>query len=101
MSRRRILTMLPLFLIAVFAIAACENYDLEVRNKTDEVLDIYVDEYYEGSLAPKNYLIIRDLSHGEHYIEAFNLDEDLIAVDDIYIDGDSKWIIYDTYYRLY
>jgi len=82
-------------------VVACERYELEVQNKTDEVIDIYVDAFYEGAVAPKNYLIIRHLSHGHHYIEAFDLDEELIAEDDIYLDGDSKWIIYDSYFRFY
>ena len=87
-------------MIAV-GVAACGSYDLEVRNKTDEVLDIYVDEFYEGSVAPKNYLIIRHLSRGEHYIEAFDLDEDPIADNVIYLDDDSKWVIYESYFRFY
>jgi hypothetical protein len=82
-------------------IVACGNYDLEVQNKTDDVIDIYVDEFYEGSVAPKNYLLIRHLSRGEHYIEAFDLDEALIADDVIYLDDNSKWIIHESYFRFY
>ena len=97
---RSVFTFLLLLMIAV-GVAACGSYDLEVRNKTDEVLDIYVDEFYEGSVAPKNYLIIRHLSRGEHYIEAFDLDEDPIADNVIYLDDDSKWVIYESYFRFY
>ena len=97
---RSVFTFLLLLVIAV-GIAACGNYDLEVQNKTDEVIDIYVDEFYEGSVAPKNYLLIRHLSRGEFYIEAFDLDENLIADDVIYLDDDSKWIIYESYFRFY
>jgi hypothetical protein len=85
----------------VIGIAACERYELEVQNKTDEVVDIYIDEFYEGAVAPKNYLIIRDLSRGDHYVEIFELSKDLIADGDIYIEGDSKLIIYESYYRWY
>jgi len=91
---------LLLLMIAVF-VAACGNYDLEVQNKTDEVLDIYVDEFYEGAVAPKNYLLIRNLSRGEHYIEALDLDENLVADDVIYLDDDSKWVIYESHFRFY
>lgn len=101
MSRPRRIVMFLLFLVFVAGIAACERHDLEVQNKTDEVIDIYVDRYYEGSTAPKNYLYIRGLSEGEHYIEAFDIDENLMMDDDFYLDGDSKLVIHETYYRFY
>ena len=101
MNRPRRIAMLLLFLVLVAGIAACERYDLEVQNKTDEVIDIYVDRYYEGSTAPKNFLYIRGLSYGEHYIEAFDTDDNLIADEDIHLDGDGKWIIHETHYRYY
>lgn len=97
---RRVFTSL-LLLTVVMGAAACGSYELEVQNKTDEVIDIYVDEFYEGAAAPKNYLIIRHLSRGEHYVEGFNLDEDLIAEDVVYLDGDSKWVVYRSYARFY
>ena len=101
MNRPRRIAMLLLFLMLVAGIAACERYDLEVQNKTDGVLDIYVDRYYEGSAAPKNYLQVRGLSHGGHYVEALDMDDNLIADEDIYLDGDGKWVIYETHYRYY
>jgi hypothetical protein len=81
--------------LLILGIPACVKYDLEIQNKTDEVLDIYIDGYYEGSVAPNNYLSIRNLSLGDHEVEAFDLDGRLVADDMIYLDEDSKWIIYD------
>jgi hypothetical protein len=101
MDRRKPIFTFSLLLVVVVGVAACERYDLEVQNKTDEVIDIYIDEFYEGAVAPKNYLIIRDLVEGEHYVEIFDLDENLIADDYIYLDGDGKLVVYDSYYRLY
>jgi len=101
MNRIRLVFPFLLLLMIVVSIAACGNYDLEVRNETDDVLDIYVDEFYEGSVAPENHLLIRHLSRGGHYIEAFDLDEDLIADDFVYLDDDSKWIIYESHFRFY
>jgi len=101
MNRTRRIVMFLLFLVLITGVAACERYDMEVQNKTDEVVDIYVDRYYEGSLAPKNYLYIRNLSQGGHYIEAIDIDENLIADEDFYLDGDAKWVIHETYCRLY
>jgi hypothetical protein len=89
-----------LLLTLVASVVACESYDLEVQNKTDDVVDIYIDEFYEGAIAPNNYLLIRNLSEGEHYIEAIDFDGDAMVEDSIWLDGDSKWIIYETYYRL-
>ena len=95
-------TLTPLLLLIIASgIVACERYELEVQNETDEVIDIYVDEFYEGAIAPENYLIIRGLSRGEHYIEAFDLDEELMAEDYIYLDSDHKLIIYESHYRFY
>jgi hypothetical protein len=91
-----------LLLITVIAgVAACESYDLEVQNKTEEILDIYVDDFYEGAAAPDNYLLIRGLSKGEHFIEAFDIDEYRVVKDYIYVDGDSKLVIHESYYRFY
>lgn len=101
MNRPRSVFKFLLLLMIVIGIAACESYDLEVQNKTDDVIDVYVDDFYEGSVAPKNYLLIRHLSRGEHYIEAFDLDEDLIVDDFVYLDDDSKWMIYESYCRFY
>ena len=99
-QRRSVLTLLLLLVIAV-GVAACGRYELEVQNKTDDVLDIYVDEFYEGSVAPKNYLLIRHVSEGEHYIEAFDLDENLVVDDIVYINDNSKWVIHESYCRFY
>lgn len=101
MNRPRKIIMFIMFLVLVAGVAACERYDLEVQNKTGEVVDIYVDRYYEGSLAPKNYLFIRNLSEGGHYIEALDIEENLIADDNIYLDGDGKWVIHETYCSFY
>ena len=101
MNRPRPVFTFLLLLMIVAGAVACGRYELEVRNKTDEVIDIYVDEFYEGAVAPKNYLIIRHLSRGEHCIEAFGLDESLIVDDVIYLDDDSKWVIYESYCRFY
>ena len=101
MNRRRLVSTFLLLLIIVASVVACGNYDLEVQNKTDDVIDIYVDEFYEGSVAPNNYLLIRHLSGGEHYIEAFDLYEKLMVDDIIYLDDDSKWVIYESYCRFY
>jgi hypothetical protein len=101
MNRPRASFTFLLLLVVAMGVAACGSYDLEVRNKTEEVIDIYVDEFYEGAVAPKNYLLIRHLSRGEHYIEAFDLDENLIVDDVIYLDDDSKWVIYESHSRFY
>jgi hypothetical protein len=90
-----------LFLVITVGVVACERYDLEVQNKTDEVIDIYVDKFYEGAIAPKNYLIIRHLAQGEHYVETFDLDSDLMADEYIYLDGDGKLVIYESYFRFH
>ena len=102
MDRKRMIFTSLLLLAIVMSLAACESYDVEVRNKTDEVMDIYVDEFYEGSVAPDNYLFIRSLSGGEHYIEALDLEEDMVMSDFIYLDGDAKLVIMDkSDYRFY
>ena len=102
MGRRRIIFTSLLLLLIALGISACGSYDVEVRNKTDEVMDIYVDEFYEGSVAPDNYLFIRHLSGGEHYIEALDLEEDMIMSDFIYLEGDAKLVIMDkSDYRFY
>ena len=102
MKRIKLIVTSFLLLMIVMGLTACTSkYELEVRNKTDEVIDIYIDNFYEGSVAPNNYLLIRRLSEGEHYIEAFDLDGDLIVDDIIYIDVNSKWVVYDTYSRFY
>lgn len=100
---KRHVAFLSLLVLPVIAIAfsGCASYDLEVRNNSDEVVDIYVDEFYEGSLAPNNYLIIRSLSYGDHYIEAYDLNKNLVAEDDIYLDGDNRWVLYNTYSHFY
>lgn len=90
-----------LFLTLIASIAACESYDLEVQNQTDDVIDIYVDELYEGAVAPNNYLLIRNLSDGEHYIEAVDINEKIIVEDSIYLEDDRKWVIYESYYQLH
>ena len=89
-----------LLLVLVAGVAACENYDLEVQNRTDDVLDVYVDKLYEGAVAPSNNLLIRNLSEGEHYVEATGLDNKQVAEDSIWLDDDSKWVIHDTYYHI-
>jgi hypothetical protein len=102
MNSRKVKFVYPLLLVMALTVSACGSYDLEVRNKTDDVMDIYMDEFYEGSVAPDNYLLIRHLSRGEHYIEAFDLDESLIMSDFIYIDDDSRLVITDkSDYRFY
>ena len=101
MKRPRSVFKFLLLLTIVVSVAACGSYDLEVQNKTDEVIDIYIDDFYEGSVAPSNYLLIRHLSRGEHFIEAYDLDADLIVDDSIYLDDDSRWIIYESYCRFY
>ncbi len=99
-QRRRIFAFLLLLVVSMVT-AACGSYELEVQNKAKEVIDIYVDEFYEGSVAPENYLLIRQLSMGEHYIEAFDLDEDLMADDIIHLDEDSTWVVYESHSRFY
>lgn len=94
-----ILRSLLLLTLAV-GVVACERYDLEVQNETDDVVDIYVDEFYEGAVAPDNYLLIRNLSEGEHYIEAIDFDGKQVVEDFIWLKGDSRWTIYETYYRI-
>ena len=89
-----------LLLVLVASVAACEKYDLEVQNRTDDVLDIYVDEFYEGAVAPNNDLQIRNLSEGEHYVEATDSDNEQVAEDSIWLGEDSKWIIHDDYYHI-
>lgn len=101
MNRRRSLYTFLLLLVIVAGVAACGSYELEVQNKTDDVLDIYVDEFYEGSVASKNYLLIRHLSEGEHYIEALDLDENLVVDDVVYLKDNSKWVIHESYCRFY
>jgi len=83
-----------LTLLLIISVSACVRYNLEIQNKTDEVLDLYIDGYYEGSLAPNNYLFIRNLSMGAHSVEALDLKGKLVAESEIYLDQDSKWIIY-------
>lgn len=95
---RRFIKITPylLLLLIIIGIPACVvKYDLEIQNKTSRVLDIYIDGYYEGSVAPKNFLLVRSLSMGDHGLEAFDLDGKLVADDVIYLDENSKWIIYE------
>ena len=101
MNRPRAILAFLLLLVMVIGVVACERYDLEVQNETDEVMDIYLDEFYEGAVAPNNCLIIRNLSEGEHYVEVFDLDKDLVTGDYIYLDGDGTLVIHDSYYRFY
>ena len=101
MNRRRVIFSFLLLSVVAASVVACGNYELEVQNKSDEILDIYIDDYYEGSVAPKNYLLVRRLSYGDHYVEAVTIDDELMMDDDIFIDGDSKLVIHDSYFRFY
>ncbi len=49
-----------LLLMLVVGIVACEDYDLEVQNKTDEVVEIYIDEFYEGAAASIGLFPVND-----------------------------------------
>lgn len=89
----RSMTFLSLMMMVV-VIPACVRYNLEIRNRSDETLDIYIDGYYEGSVAPNNNLLIRNLSIGEHNIEAMDLHDRLVVEDEIYLDQDSEWVVY-------
>ena len=84
-------------LVMVIGVIGC-SYDLDVENHTSQMLNIYVDSKYEGTLAGGNSLLVRDLFHGEHLLEALDRDGDLVADDIIYLDKDRTWAIY-THYR--
>lgn len=101
MNRPRSIFIFLLLLTIVAGVAACGRYELEVRNETNDVLDIYIDEFYEGSVAPDNYLLIRHLSRGQHHVEALNLREKTVGEDVIYIDDNSRWVIDESYSRFY
>ncbi len=101
MNRQRAIFTFLLLVIIVVGVVACESHDLEVRNKTDEVIVIYVDKFYEGAAAPDNYLLIRHLSRGAHHIEILDLEEDEIVDYIIYLDDDSKLVVYESYFRSY
>lgn len=81
-------------LLLAVGIIGC-RYDLNVENRTSRTLDIYVDSYFEGSVAGGNSLFIRDLPQGEHLIEAIDAHGVVFADDIIYLDEDTTWVIYE------
>jgi len=83
-------------LIMVGGIIGC-SYDLDVENHTSQMLDIYVDSKYEGTVAGGNSLLVRELYHGEHLLEALDRHGDTVADDIIYLDSDKTWAIYIRY----
>lgn len=81
-------------LLLALGIMGC-YYDLNVENRTARTLDVYVDSYFEGSVAGGNSLFIRDIPQGEHLIEAIDSYGVIIADDRIYLDEDTTWAIYE------
>ena len=85
-----------ILVIMAVGIIGC-SYDLDVENRTSQMLDIYVDSKYEGTVADGNSLLVRDLFHGEHLLEALDRHGDVMAEDIIYLDRDRTWAIYMHY----
>jgi len=81
-------------LLLTIGVMGC-RYDLNVENRTSRTLDVYVDSYFEGSVADGNSLFIRDIPQGELLIEAIDAQGIIVADDIIYLDEDTTWIIYE------
>lgn len=79
-------------LLLAVGVIGC-SYNLNVENRTSRTLDIYVDSYFEGSVAGGNSLFIRNIFHGEHLIEAIDAKGVVVADDIIYLDEDTTWVI--------
>lgn len=85
-------------LLLTVGVMGC-HYNLRVENRTSQTLDIYVDNFYEGSVAGGNSLLIRDLPHGDRLVEAINMDGRIVADSIIYLDDDTAWVIHGSYQR--
>jgi len=81
-------------LVLALGIMGC-HYDLNIENHTSRTLDIYVDSYFEGSVAGGNSLYVRNIPQGEHVIEAIDTHGDIVADDLVYLDEDMTWVIND------
>jgi len=79
-------------LLLVVGVIGC-SYNLNVENRTSRTLDIYVDSYFEGSVAGGNSLFIRNIPQGEHLVEAIDAHGVVVADDIVYLDEDTTWII--------
>jgi hypothetical protein len=79
-------------LLLALGIIGC-RYDLNVENRTSRTLDIYVDSYFEGSVAGGNALFIRNIPQGEHLVEAIDAHGVVVADDILYLDENTTWVI--------
>ena len=81
-------------------IPACDfllEYDITVINDTDTSFSVYLDDDFQFKLAPGGRITIRDVSSGDHYLEARDGDF-VVAERSIDLDSDLEWTIYvDTY----